>query len=57
MRPDGLHVLSCSETGNGGALGLTSARHEHVKFTVIDIIKKYGSTKTVLEKSQQGDLE
>ena len=43
MRPDGLHVHSCRETGNGGALGLTSARHEHVKFTVIDIIKKYGS--------------
>ena len=25
MRPDGLHVLSCREKGNGGALGLISA--------------------------------
>ena len=43
MRPDGLHVHCSRETGKGGASGLTAARHEHVKFTVIDIIKKYGS--------------
>ena len=43
IRPDGLHVHCCRETGKGGASGLTAARHEHVKFTVIDIIKKYGS--------------
>ena len=43
MRPDGLHVLTCRETGNGGALGLTSGRHTHVKFTVIGVIKKFGS--------------
>ena len=43
MRPDGLHVLSCRETGKEGALGLTSARHQHVKFTVIgNVIKKHG---------------
>ena len=47
MRPDGLYVLSCRETGNGGALGLTSARHEHVKFKMIDIIKKYGSKNNI----------
>ena len=43
MRPDGLHLLSCRERGEGGASGRTVARHEHVKFTVIDMIKKYGS--------------
>ena len=43
MRPDGLHVLSCRETGKGGALGLSSSRHEHLKFNTIDnVIKKYG---------------
>ena len=37
-------MLSCRETGKGGgALGLTSARHEHIKFAVIGVIKKYGS--------------
>ena len=43
MRPDGLHVHSCRDTGNGGASGRTAARHEHVKFTVIAVIKKYKS--------------
>ena len=47
MRPDGLHVLSCRETGNGGALGLTSGRHTHVKFTVIGVIKKFGSKDSI----------
>ena len=43
MRPDGLHVLSCRETGKGGALGLSSSRHEHLNFNTIDnVIKKLG---------------
>ena len=57
MRPDGLHVLSCRETGNGGALGLTSGRHKHVKFTVIGVIKKLGSKDSITTDCNGNDKE
>ena len=57
MRPDGLHVLSCRETGNGGALGLTSGRHTHVKFTVIGVIKKFGSKDSITTDCNGNDKE
>ena len=42
LRPDGTHVLHCREPGKGGAMGLTSSRHAHLKFTVVDAIKRFG---------------
>ena len=57
MRPDGLHMLSCREIGKGGASGRTAARHEHVKFTVIGVIKKYPSKNSIITECNGKDKE
>ena len=47
-------MLSCRETGKGGALGLSSSRHEHIKFNTIDnVIKKHGP-KTAITTDRNG---
>ena len=48
LRPDGLHALHCREQGKGGLMGMTSSRHKHLKFTVINVIQRYGSKTAVV---------
>ena len=50
--------LSCHETGKGGALGLTSERHQHVKFTLINnVIKKHGPKMGIATDSNDPEKE
>jgi len=48
LRPDGTHALHCREPGEGGAMGMTSSRHKHLKFSVVNVIKRLGSKTTIV---------
>ena len=55
--PEGTHVLSCRETGHGGALGQSSGRHEALKFTLIDLIKRLGVKTAITTDRRAPDKE
>jgi hypothetical protein len=52
LRADGIHALHCREKGKGGLSGMTSARHQHLKFSVVNIIKRYGSKTTIVHDTE-----
>jgi hypothetical protein len=52
LRPDGTHVLHCREPGEGGAMGMWSSRHAHLKFSVVDVIKRLGPQAAVVHGSK-----
>jgi hypothetical protein len=50
LRPDGLHALHCHEPGKGGLMGMTSSRHAHLKYTISEVIQRYGPKTAVVDK-------
>ena len=48
LRPDGTHARHCREPGKGGLQGMTSTRHAHFKFTIVDVLKRYAPKTAVV---------
>jgi hypothetical protein len=52
LRPDGTHVLHCREPGQGGHMGMASSRHAHLKYNLIEAIKRFGPKTAIVHGTE-----